>query len=547
MSGDEPLSFDLIDRPWLPARTLDGRERELSLMEVFRQAHHLSGLAGDVPTQVFALTRLMLAVLHRAVGGPCDVAAWERLWRARTLPVGEVESYLSGHRARYDLFDPVTPFFQVAGLRTDKGETSELSKLIADVPNGLPFFTNRLGGRLSLSFAEAARWLVHCQAYDPSGIKSGAADDTRTKNGKGYPIGVAWSGQLGAVLPEGRTLRETLLLNLIPCGVGVIDRRHETDLPSWERAEAAVFHDESLPDRPPTGPVDLYTWQARRVRLFADGGRVTGVLICNGERITPQNKQTAEPHTAWRRSGAQEKKLGARTVYMPREHEPEKAVWRGLQSLLPGGVDRPQDSDAAAFLSPEILEWLAQAEEVIGDDYIVRLHTIGMVYGSQNSTTADIIDDVLSVHAVLLRHDAAHLARTAVRCVEASERAASALGKLARNLAAAAGSGKDEREAPRTRATELAYAELDTRFRAWLASLTADTDPESAESRWHHTAARAVRTLGQELVDAAPMTAWAGRVGDKRLINTPLAETWFHFELRKAVPMAYPQESVAIP
>ena len=231
-----PDWFDLAQEPWIPCREQDGTVTDLGVLHALRRAHALVGLSGDVPTQTFALTRLLLAVLHGALDGPRDLDEWEELWRQEELPVDRIASYLSEHRDRFDLFHPTSPFLQVADLRTAKGETSELSKLIADVPNGVPFFTTRQGGDLSLSYAEAARWLVHCHAYDSSGIKSGAEGDDRVKNGKGYPIGVAWSGLLGGVLLEGATLKQTLLLNLVAADFPVYPRDPQVDRPVWERA-----------------------------------------------------------------------------------------------------------------------------------------------------------------------------------------------------------------------------------------------------------------------------------------------------------------------
>ncbi|GAA1330220.1 type I-E CRISPR-associated protein Cse1/CasA [Saccharothrix algeriensis] len=536
MTNYEPRSFNLIDQPWLTVRTVGGDPAELSLVGVFENAHRLAGLTGDVPTQVFALTRLLLAVLHGAVDGPGDLDEWEQLWLQDELPHREVRAYLERHRARFDLFEERTPFLQVAGLRTQKGEVSELNKLIADMPNGHPFFTTR-GGRVSLSYAEAARWVVHCHAFDPSGIKSGAVGDDRVKSGKGYPIGTGWAGYLGGVLPEGPTLRDTLLLNLIPSLTESM-QRSASDLPPWERSPLGAREDD-LADRP-AGPVDLYTWQSRRLRLVREGGRVTGVLICNGDRITPQDKHGLEPHSGWRRSKAQEKKLRANLVYMPREHEPQKAVWRGLQAMLPGAV-RAQDGEAAQFLAPRVLEWIAEVEQVIGGDFPVRLRTFGMSYGAQSATTTDIVDDVLSLRVVLLRAQDAQLARTAVTGVRAAEEAAQALGRLAENLAVAAGAGKYEREAPRTRATELAYAELDPLFRTWLRTLRPNTDPVAAATQWHCAADRAVRALGADLLRQAPMKAWSGRTAGGRLVTSAHADRWFRIALRAALRYAYPK------
>lgn len=543
MNDAEPAAFDLVDEPWLPVRTLTGESQVLSLAGAFAQAHDVSGLACEVGTQVFALTRLMLAVLHGALDGPRDLDEWEQLWSQERLPAGKVESYLDKHRNRFDLFHPDTPFLQVAGLRTAKGEVSELNKLVADVPNGHPFFTARLGGPLRLSYAEAARWLVHCHAFDPSGIKSGAEGDPRVKGGKGYPIGTGWSGNLGGVLPEGATLRETLLLNLIAADSAALRRDPARDLPAWERDPVGAAEEQDG-GRAPAGPVDLYTWQSRRIRLVREDDAVTAVLICNGERSAPQNKNLVEPHTAWRRSPAQEKKLRRPLVYMPREHLPERAVWRGLQSLLPG-AEKSQGTDAAAFLSPGVLEWVAEIADVIGPDHPVRLHTVGMVYGAQSSTTADILDDRLDLRSALISRGTRALVQTALDAVAAAEKGAQAAGRLASNLAAAAGAGKDDRDGPRTRASERAYADLDTEFRVWLRGLRADADPVSAAAAWHAVADRLVRRLGSELLAQAPETAWSGRIVNGHLLTSSHADRYFRDAVKDAFPFAYPDTTEA--
>lgn len=551
MSGDDARSFDLIDRPWILARTLNGDVQELSLTDVVLHAHELECLVGEVPTQVFALTRLLLAILHRAVDGPADLDEWEDLWRQPELPSASVKAYLDQHRGRFDLLHPETPFFQVAGLHTQKGDVSDLSKLIADVPNGRPFFTSRLTRELTLDFAEAARWVVHCHAFDPSGIKSGAVGDPRVKGGKGYPIGTGWSGQLGGVLAEGANLRETLLLNLLAGSVDELYQRQTTDLPAWERpplgptAElpvGATDVDTDPEDRSPTGPLDLYTWQSRRILLDWHGDRVTGVLICNGNRITPQNRHRHEPHTGWRRSEAQEKKLRRPLVYMPRTHQPERAIWRGLQSLLPGATGG-QGKDAASGLSPMVLRWVGELSmEVLGLDHQVRVRAIGMTYGSQNSVTDEITDDVLGLRSFLLGRNARDLIGVALACVGAADGAARALGGLAGGLASAQGG---EPEGPRTRANELAYSELDPAFRQWLAGLRSDSEPVGAQAQWHRTARTRVEALGRDEIGRAPMAALTGRKVNGRLLTSAHVEATFYRDLRGAVPMAF--DTVASP
>jgi CRISPR system Cascade subunit CasA len=428
MSGDDARSFDLVNQPWVLARDLHGTVRELSLVDVLADAHELQCLVGEVPTQVFAMTRLLLAILHRAVDGPRDAGQWEDLWNSPQLPTDRIRKYLNAYKTRFDLLHPKTPFLQVDDLHTAKGGMSDLSKLIADMPNGRPFFSSYLSSDLSLSFSEAARWVVHCHAFDPSGIKSGAVGDPRVKGGRGYPIGTGWSGYLGGVLAEGATLRESLLLNLVSTTFDDMAQWQNTDQPAWERpptgptaepptGNAAGDLDTDPGDRAPLGPTDLYTWQSRRIRLSWRDDRVTGVLICNGNRMTPQNRYHVEPHTAWRRSEAQEKKRRQSVVYMPREHDPQRAIWRGLQSLLPGNTGA-QREQAAAGVAPIVLNWVGYlTENVLEPDFPVSIRAIGMTYGSQRSVTDDIIDDAVQLRALLLSRDASPLVGVVLACV----------------------------------------------------------------------------------------------------------------------------------
>ncbi|HEY5857197.1 MAG TPA: type I-E CRISPR-associated protein Cse1/CasA [Aldersonia sp.] len=528
-------TFDLRTQPWVLTRMLDGRMAELSLHDVFRRAHEARDLVGEVPTQTFALTRLLLAILHRALGevdSPLD--DWRSLWHAPTLPADEIEEYLDDFEDRFDLLHPATPFFQVADLHTQKNEMSGLEKLIVDVPNGHRYFTTRTQvGIERISFAEAARWLVHCQAFDTSGIKSGAVGDNRVKNGKGYPIGTAWAGNLGGIHLDGASLKDTLLLNL------VLATRHDEyfsapdDLPPWERPPltAAV---EDRHGAGPRGQIDLFTWQARRIRLGHDGTCVTSVLIANGDVMAPQNQHVHEPMSTWRRSATQEKKLGEALVYMPRTHDPERSMWHGLAALLP-----QTERSAGMKTSPAgVLDWIAllrNQPDTLHPDYVLRTHALGIKYGSQSSTVAEIVDDSLSIHAILVSEQGRELAAVAIDAVAATETAVTAFATLAGNLATAAGG---DAAGERDRAREHAYFLLDAPYRQWLAALDASTDADAALANWFDTARSVVWTEAQDMLDSAGPAAWVGRPNSAgRHVNTPQADAWFRHALRQALPV----------
>lgn len=535
-------SFDLVSRPWLPVQRDDGTAAELSLQEVFAQAGSLRRLLGDVPTQEFALLRLLLAILHDAVDGPEDIDDWADLWSADE-PFADVPDYLDRHRDRFDLLHPETPFFQVAGLRTAKDDVASLNRIVADVPNGGAFFTMRMPDVGRLTFAEAARWLVHAHAFDTSGIKSGAVGDPRVKGGKCYPQGVAWAGNLGGVFAEGRDLRETLLLNLVAADNG-ITKADTDDRPAWRRPPCGPAETPAS-ERPvrPSGPRDLYTWQSRRLRLHHDADGVYGVVLAYGDRLAPQNTQHIEPMTGWRRSKAQEKKLGRQPVYMPREHDPARAAWRGLDSLLsarqPAGAGARGEPPSA--IRPAIVEWLARlsTEGAIPPRGLLRVRTVGAVYGTQQSVIDEMVDDGVAMAVVVLHQHDVRYGQAAVDAVADADAAVTALGGLAADLARAAGA---EPEPARETARDLGFGELDREYRQWLEHLGTGDDPYRARHQWQETAHRTVSRLGRALLDAAGPAAWEGRIietpGGDRWLDDTLADWWFRSRLNRALPHA---------
>ncbi|MFB7296470.1 type I-E CRISPR-associated protein Cse1/CasA [Streptomyces rubiginosohelvolus] len=546
-------SFDLVSRPWLPVQYADGSTGELSLRDVFARAADIRRLVGDLPTQELALLRLLLAILYdacdeadgRSVGAPATLEDWETLWGASDS-FDIVADYLDRHRDRFDLLHPERPFFQVAGLHTQKHEIASLNRIVADVPNGEAFFSMRRPGVDRLGLAEAARWLVHTHAYDSSGIKSGMVGDDRVKGGKVYPQGVGWVGGLGGIFAEGSDLRETLLLNLVPTDEDILTAEPKEDLPVWRRepqpGPGVQEGDPSVPR--PAGPRDLYTWQSRRVLLHAEGPEVTGVVLGYGDPLAPANRQKKEPMTGWRRSPAQEKKLGRPLIYLPRQHDPARAAWRGLASLLEA---QKQDGDTTGrgtdrTLPPGVVRWLTllTSEGVLPKRSLIRTRLVGAVYGTQQSVVDEVMDDSIALPVVLLDQDRGLHRAVAVGAVSDAEQAVSALGRLAGNLARAVGS--DTGPATST-ARDLGFGALDGPYRGWLASLAEYSDPDRARAEWHGIARRVVLDLGHELLGSAGEAAAEGRVVDlpgvgKRWVDSSRADLWFRTRINKVLPTA---------
>ncbi|MFD3998358.1 type I-E CRISPR-associated protein Cse1/CasA [Streptomyces sp. NPDC058583] len=539
------LSFDLTERPWIGVLQQDGSQVELSLREVFETAHGIRRIAGDLPTQEFALTRLLLAVAHDALDGPKDIEHWSALWNDQDC-FAAVAEYLNAHRGSFDLLDPETPFFQTAGLRTAKDEVFSLNRIVADVPNGDPFFSARLPAADRLDFAEAARWVVHAHAYDTSGIKSGAAGDDRAKGGKVYPLGVGWAGNLGGVYVEGRDLRETLLLNLVAADTNGIVSGSD-DRPAWRREPGGPGGAE----RVPTGLRDLYTWQSRRLRLHADANGVHGVVLGYGDPLSARNMHTHEPMTGWRRSQAQEKKHREKLIYMPREHDPARSAWRGVSSLVADREQSRKGTDGVVLhLRPGVLEWVARLVTTrrLPRGFLVRARTIGTAYGTQQSVVDEVVDDHLTMDVVLLHEQDREYAQQAIDAAGDADEAVRTLGDLATDLERAAGS---DNEGPRTAARDHGFAELEGPYRTWLAALGSADDPVEQRAAWQRQTYRIILRLGRQMVADAGDLAWEGRTVTSKQgsvwLNSALAEIWFRKRLRTCLGQSFPSDRPSAP
>lgn len=542
--------FNLLDEAWIPVRLLDGTIADVGLLELLRRTTDIADLACELPTQSSAIQRLVLAVAYR-VAPPGDARDWSRQWDDGA-PTEQMIEYLERWRDRFYLFGGRFPFMQVADLRTAKDSVSGLEKLIADVPNGEQFFTTRHGRALAcIPPSEAARWLVHAQAYDPSGIRSGAVGDSQVKGGKGYPIGPSWCGHLGLVWLKGKDLDETLVLNLIPAdaaGLRGVESSTEWGACSWEAAEpeTSVRGDYSLLD-PAGTPRELsiprlLTWHSRRIRLVGDSSGVTGVVLAQGDKLAPQEMRLYEPQSLWKYSTPQSKKFKA-DVYMPRKFEAGRALWRNLPGTLPTvttvqGVDKQPKQE---FLTSATLSFHYQLDNAsIQTTYpkVMRIQAVGVTYGPKEATFEDIYSDELTLSVAVMRVGREDLSAEIDRQVRLTEEVARDVGTLAANLARAAGeSGDGAGDGARDRAKELFFSAVDTDFRTWLSQVDGHESARDAGRRWERALRQHATDIQAELVRGASSSAIIGRDTGRGYMNVGIAENYFRSALNKRLPV----------
>ncbi|MET9091237.1 type I-E CRISPR-associated protein Cse1/CasA [Streptomyces cyaneofuscatus] len=479
--------YNLLDEAWQPALVAaDGETERAGVLRLVAEAHRYADLLVETPTQRPALYRQLLLpfvldALHELL--PRDAEAWAALFRRGRFTERQTErllGYGEEHRARFGLFDTVHPFAQVPGLHTAKGETKSATALVATAAQGnnVPLFSSRTDGdELRLDPGEAARWLLHTHCWDTGAIKTGAVGDRQAKQGKttGNPVGPL--GSLGVVMPRGRTLFETLLLNL-PFKKRVLPE----DAPQWRCAD--ITHRRcadgtahrpcaatpAWQQRPATGLLDLWTWQSRRALLLperdGDGGLyVARVVLAGGDRLelTPDD----EPHTAWvidTRTTAHHRRrpttgragtepapgegpasgaADGAALKRPLRHVTGRAGWRGLNALLafahaPEVPDPSARSAGRRHETTQLLMTLAEARDELDPEYPLRLDLTGMTYGTKLGHVEDSFHDEVPLPLAALRYDGPVRAAL-LEAVLHAEELAGAVNRLDGHLRRAAG------------------------------------------------------------------------------------------------------------
>lgn len=352
--GDKKFSYNLVDEPWVPCQMPgSGAPETLSLRDVLARAHEVREVSHQSPLVTAALHRLLLAVLHR-VFGPADYGEWQRLWGRGRFDPNAVAEYLAAWRRRFDLFSEGRPFYQVGRMERAIEHPAALLAQEAATGNNATLFDHSRNDRPRLyTAAEAARYLLAQQAY---AIGFGKSDPFYFRDG---PLTRGIS-----VLAVGRSLFETLLLNMMPYtssspvppqaggdGRGPAGE----DMPFWEQDFPEEPESEGSPVR---GYTDYLTWQSRRIHLIPEeipGGGL-GVRRCQlQQRLRLPSPLPRDPFKAYYEPRAADDGGAAAVVGpLPVKYNTARAVWRDSHALI-------QRADATRH-RPLLFDHLAEVE-----------------------------------------------------------------------------------------------------------------------------------------------------------------------------------------
>lgn len=506
--------FNLLDEKWILVRKSDCTTDELSLTDALLRSHEYTALSGELPTQDVSILRLLLAVLHTVFSRytpegeykPVSSAneamrRWKTLWDGGKFPEKPIREYLESQHEKFWLFHPERPFYQTkAAEKGTEYMASKMNGVLSESSNKVRLFSSCAGkSKDTLTYSEAARWLLYVNSYDDTSAK--ASQESKSKENKLPSLQAGWLGKLGLITVRGNSLFETLMFNFIV--VEPSNREIWADeKPTWELEKPR--EKERCEIATPDNLAELYTIQSRRLILKHENNSVTGYSLLGGDFFDKVDA-FIEPMTVWGKVKESEK---TQIQFQPRRHNSSVKMWREFASVF-------ASSDGMRL--PGVVSWIRQIRRIDKKRYSC-FNIASVQYGGSDYFVNDIFSDSLTFHTDLLTEVGKRWQESISEEVGKCEDIARKLGKLAADIEIAAGSSPKDapKSATVSHVQEQYYYEIDVPFREWLLSIDPEWESGSHEEhecirKWHEISRKIAESLGKELVNSAEASAVVGR------------------------------------
>ncbi|MFC6164804.1 type I-E CRISPR-associated protein Cse1/CasA [Lactiplantibacillus dongliensis] len=505
-------SFNLTTDPWIKVVEMEtNKEKVVSLIELFQSASEYRQLAGEMRSQDLSILRFLLAIVTTVYsrvdvdGNPYDwmksrakasnelelnrkkidkkkarkslLATWNKLYQSNRFSEAAIK-YLNEYKNRFDLFGE-RPFYQVTAedydslvprnkrISTGSGQVAvrQINRRISQSGNTAVIFSpksDELKDEVSLD--EFVRWLITYQNY------TGTTDKTKVVFDKTF-TNKGWIYNMNPVFAEGRSLFETLMLNLI-----LVDERQEysAQRPVWEFESMSDYIDERKKLILPNNLAELYTTWSRILHVEWDALGMPKIFSAMIPMF--ENKGAfVEPMTTWK---FDEK---------ANEYQPEvkntrsigTAMWREFGQFV-----RVRTNDN--IHEPGIVGWLRtlKKEKLIWDKQLIVLDSVTLISDGKASQSPlfEIIDNIQMQADVLF--DLNETNRWTVR-IEDVIKLTQGVGKDFESFLEDIGEirGLNVNSFVIKMSSKF-YDHLNESFRAWLENLTGDDDRDKKINDW---------------------------------------------------------------
>jgi CRISPR system Cascade subunit CasA len=493
-------NFNLVDEKWIRVIDNDGKLQKVSLLDAFTYAHKYKSLANELPTVDVAILRLLLAIMYGALFNEENegkiyelikenpdytttiaLAYWNKLYTVNKFHEDIFKNYLEIHKDKFYLFGE-DPFMQMREVRRKEnnktGTYYKSKKLISElsISNNKPRLFNSRIDNAAILHDEAARWLVHLNAFDDSGNKADPEDKVDENGEKKPSPGTGWLGKLGIVYVKGDNLFKTLMLNWV-----LLDSNNDFiprgQLP-WEKSPEKRKRKKI---NMPKSLAEIYTVRSRQVLLLQENendSRVTGYNLISGV-FWDLNNSFSEPMTMWERGKGKNA-----NNFVPKKHDQAQQAWRDFSSVMPYG-------NSKNARTPGIVHWIdlltPSNESAVGitqeEEYSFLL--LDMKYDTaQKSKIENVFYGTFAINTALFGKLSGKLQQAVREALSKTTDVVNIVYNLGYNLAVANGvRSEDECMELANKEKARLYSKLNEPFKLWLVGLKGSSKDESDDGK----------------------------------------------------------------
>lgn len=551
--------FNLLDEEWINVVTdYKGTTKPVGMKEFFENAHNYIALAGDTPTQDFAVMRFLLAVLHTvfsrydADGNAYEMLemndrmqpkeepeedleeyedllmdTWKDLWNKGKFPE-IVNEYLEKWRDRFNLFDDKYPFYQVTEKEIDVSKINKpapsevlgknINRRISESANKIALFSPKYSSDLNkekMSQDEFARWLLTFQSY------SGLSDKVIFGKEK-YKASKGWLFDLGGVFLSSDNLFKTLLLNL-----QLKNFTNKIQKPCWEFSPEEVVQ-KQMSFEPIDNIAELYTVWSRAVCIkdYSPENAFSMSIVKLPEVI--HEDQFLEPMTIWRYNTTGDNK----EKFTPRKHQMNKSMWRSFGLITETESEENLDPKNKKR-KPGIIDWMNKISDFV-DDKIIKINSISMEDDGNATSwvpTNEVVDHLYIDEAVFNDLEKEGWIYRINKVVDMTKEVVEFIYKgflndinEIRNL---------ESKDFANNGVELLYYEIDKPFRDWILSIDINDDKEKKITDWKNELSYLVFNQAEKIAKSSNSRDFIGISVDGTTKNIATAFNIFSARLNK--------------
>jgi CRISPR system Cascade subunit CasA len=472
------LSFNLVDKPWIPCVDLGGQHVLLGIRDLLQQAHVLRGVQHESPLTEAALLRVLLAIIHRAVDGPRKSVEWKSLYKLGRFDE-RMARYLKKWHHRFDLFSPDLPFYQTPGLLVVDREANPIPQTISSLilerasGNRKTLFDHTTAGKpVKVTPSEAAQILITAQMFSLGGL------NRKTTNLFDYQFRFENATMVEGIfiVLTGNSFFETLMLNLLIYNDNEPIPNTDEDCPVWERKDIGKAITKRKDAKSPNGYLDYLTCKCRHIVLVPSKDKDGKIFV---ERI---HSAQGEILSVERNPGFMSKKSKKGNWYHPQLNI-DRLVWRDSSALF--AFDENIDERPKAFRQIQAMKGLV----ALPSRYVCSAYAIA----NKDANPLAWRKEKMSVPITLLteKNVVAHLERG----MDLSGRAADALNAAAKQFMRVylPNNSKEKDISDKVKASgviQMYWGSMEPHFHQFLLDLD---EPEGALEIWAHAVKRMAR------------------------------------------------------